>query len=314
MDAPSPQEEPEAYVPAAAGADVWWPPASRAAAIEQARRARLDEGGLPVDGPTLERVADAVLDPSYELPGLFYTPEEAADEVPDEVLAAVDDYFRRHPGIAGGQRIGWRDGRATLFVGIVGDSSAHADAVAKLSAGRATVESRIRTEGELEALATRIVDDEAELQQAGFEPLVISADPSEGVVEVEMVGGADEAAAREFVASRYGPAVRIEWLGPSVLREAPHPFGSWTSESLQIRVFFGLDHNGEQFKSAVIDETPDRILVSLTKLEPVGPATLVGGYQPQHADLDLIQPIGDRDVIDASSGHARPSLAQLRAS
>lgn len=290
----------------------WWPPRDRAAAIEQARQARSAEGGLPVDDATLQRVADAVLDPNYAMPGLFYTPEEADDEVPDEVLATVGAYLRDHPGIDGGQRVGWLDGRATLFVGIVGDPAAHATAVAKLSGGRAVVEARGRTEDELNTLADRIVEDDDELGRAGYSPLVISPDPSEGFVEVEVAGGSDGETAQKFFETRYGPAVRVQWLGPSVLRKTPQPFGSWAAEGRRLRIYFGLDHNGEQFGSATAEEVGDRVVVSLMKLEPVGPTTLIGGFQALHADLDLAQPVGDRPVVDASTGEARPSVAQLR--
>ena len=70
MEPPSARHEPEAYVPPAPDTgEPNWPPATRAIAIEEARQARLEEDGLPVDAATLERVADTIMDPEYLLPG-----------------------------------------------------------------------------------------------------------------------------------------------------------------------------------------------------------------------------------------------------
>jgi hypothetical protein len=313
---PSGVSEPEAYVPpdAEPGRAFEWPPASRAIAIERARRARLEEGGLPVDDATLERVADMVMDPGYRLPGLYYTAEEADDEVGDDVRAAVRAYLNRYPGIDGGVRLGWRDGRRTLFVGIVGDPGTHRTALARIGGGRVCVEPRRpRTVTELQAIAERIAADRQELRAAGFQVPLLWPDPDRGVVTVQLIGGSDKAAASESFARRYGDAVAVEWLGPHPLREVAQPFGSWVSEDRRIRVFFGLDHNGQERGDArVVQETDERIVIAVSRLQPVGPTTLIGGFRPHHADLELREPVGGRAVVDAGAGVVRPSLAELR--
>jgi hypothetical protein len=53
-------------------------------------------------------------------------------------------------------------------------------------------------------------------------------------------------------------------------------------------------------------------VIALTRLQPVGYTTLIGGFQGHHADLQLRNPVAERAVIDASEGMIRPSLAQLR--
>jgi hypothetical protein len=344
VEFPSRVHGPEAYVPSELEADGEddWPPASREIAIEQAREARLEEGGLPIDDATLERVADAVMDPEYPVPGGYYTAEELADDermdegrsVPwgivyamaeeladedrldegsDGPFGAVDEYLRRHPEINGGTRLGWRDGRRTLFIGLAGDAEAHKAPLLEIGGGRVSFEPVPRTVGELEALAARIIDDRAALQAAGFDLMQIGRHPRRGVVRVAVVGGPDAALARTYFAGRYGDAVAVEWLGPSRHREVPHPFGSWTSEGCLIRVFFGLDHNGQQRGEArVAEESGERIVIALTRLQPVGITTLIGGFERHHADLQLRDPVGERAVIDASEGVVRPSLAQLR--
>jgi hypothetical protein len=344
VEAPSPQHEPRAYVPRDPDADREddWPPASRELAIEYARQGRLEEGGLPIDDATLERVADAVMDPDYPVPGAYYTAEELADDerieegssVPwgvvyamaeeladdervdegdDGPFGAVDEYLRGHPEIDGGTRLGWRDGRRTLFVGLVGDAEAHEAPLLEIGGGRVAFERVPRTVTELEAVRERLRAEWKLLEAAGFQPLVISTDRERGVVEIDLVGGPDAAAAEDYFAGRYGDVVAVRWLGPSRHREVPHPFGSWTSEGRLVRVFFGLDHNGQRPGHARVEqESSERIVIALSCLQPLGVVTAIGGFRAQHADLELREPVGGRAVIDASAGVVRPSLAQLR--
>jgi hypothetical protein len=320
VDAPSPQHEPRAYVPRDPDADREddWPPASRELAIEYARQARLEEGGLPVDDATLELVADAIMDPEAQEAGLFFTAEELAeeervDEGDDPGCRAAEEYLRRHPEIDGGVRLGWRDGRRMLFVALVGDADAHKAEIARIGGARVAFERVPRTVTELDAIQARVTADRSELVAAGFHLLVVGTDRQHGVVRAHVVGGLDAAAAEEYFAGRYGDAVAVEWLGPSRHREVPHPFGSWTSEGRLLRVFFGLDHNGQRRGSArVAEESGERIVIALSRLQPLGATFLIGGFQPQHADLELREPVGSRAVVDASAGVVRPSLAQRR--
>jgi hypothetical protein len=169
-----------------------------------------------------------------------------------------------------------------------------------------------RTVTELEAVRERLRVERELLEADGFQWLVITTDHQRGVVDVDLVGGAAAAAAESYFAARYGDAVAVRWLGPSRYREVPHPFGSWTSEGRLIRVFFGLDHNGQRPGHARLEqESSERIVIALSCLQPLGVVTAIGGFRPQHADLELREPVGDRVVIDASAGVARPSLPEL---
>jgi hypothetical protein len=239
--------------------------------------------------------------------------EERVDEGDGGPFGAVDEYLRRHPEIDGGTRLGWRDGRRTLFVGLVGDAEAHKAPLLEFGGGRVAFERVPRTVTELEAVRERLRAEWKLLEAEGFRPLVVSTDRERGVVDVELVGGSDAAAAEDYFAAQYGDTVAVRWLGPSRHREVPHPFGSWTSEGRLIRVFFGLDHNGQRRGEArVAEDSGERIVIALTRLQPVGFTTLIGGFQRHHADLQLREPVGERAVIDASEGVVRPSLAQLR--
>jgi hypothetical protein len=61
-----------------------------------------------------------------------------------------------------------------------------------------------------------------------------------------------------------------------------------------------------------VEDSDERIVIALTRRQPIGFTTMIGGFQHHHADLELRAPVGERAVIDASSGAARPSVAQLR--
>jgi hypothetical protein len=169
---------------------------------------------------------------------------------------------------------------------IVGDPEPHRAALARLYRGdRLVVEHRpprpARSQAELNAIADRLLADEPELATVGLHRVWMARAPELGEVEVHVVGGRDERAAAEFFATRYGDAVTVWWQGPSRFREAPRPFGSWTSEGRRIRVFFALDPNGQQpGQVQVAQETDELIVIALSCLDPVGFRTRIGGFQP----------------------------------
>jgi Bacterial RNA polymerase, alpha chain C terminal domain len=174
-------------------------------------------------------------------------------------------------------------------------------------------QSGLRVDAELEALADRITSDEPELAAAGLLLGHVWSDAEDGVVKVAVAGAADERAAAELLAARYGEAVALRWLGPSPFWEVPHPFASWTAEGRRLRVFFAVDVNGQQPGHArVTEEDGARIAIALTRLDPVGAHHQMGGYRAHHADVELREPVGDRAVVDASVGVVRPSLAEVR--
>jgi Bacterial RNA polymerase, alpha chain C terminal domain len=326
----------EAYIPPDAdpSRDRYWPPADRAMAIEWAREHRLREG-LELDDAPLERVADAVMEKLAGPQGrrlrrqgraphrLYYTPEERDDDrrwqesrggVPHGLYDAVKKYLDRHPEINGGVDHGWHDGRRVLFVGIVGDAQPHRAALNRIGGDRVVLERRPHRVSELSAIEDRIRADEPELTAAGLRlEYVWFGREGGGVVYVGVIGGSDERAIAEFFAARYGEAVVAVWLGPNSHKEVAHAFGSWTAEGRRIRVFYGLDFNGQLHGQARVEqETDGQIVIALSRLEPVGAKTLIGGFSKHQADVELREPAGDRAVIDASAGVARPSVVQLR--
>ena len=318
METSSDVPEPGAYFQPVPGPEVerFWLPSTRAVAIEWARWARLPNySGLAVDHATLERVADAVMDPANPPPWSPYTAEERTDELPSGVWEAVHGYLIDHPEVEGYVDVRWRDERRTFVVGIVGDPEPHRAPLARVAGGRVIVERRSAaprlTDTEVEALVVRIEADRRQLAQAGLS--VESLPGSSYGFDVHVVGGPDEHTVAELITARYGDAVSVVWLGPHRYVEPLRTFGSWTSAGRWVRVFFSLDPNGEKPGEArVAEETDERVVIALSAREPVSPfRTLLGGFVARAADVELRAPVGDRLVIDASAGVPRPSLAQL---
>jgi hypothetical protein len=288
-------------------------PPDRAGVIAAARAQRLEEPGLAVDDETLERVADTVMDADYGLPGLYYTADELADDVPAEIRDRVVDYVDRDPDMNGGLRLGWRDGRRVMFVAVVKDIELHRSALADLCGDRVIVESVPRSERELLALQERISADGEVLRALGIDQSGSSFDPSLGVVELSIVA-ADGEQAQRTLSARYGPAVRVASCTPSWTAEATRAFGSWSTERHVLVVFYPLDRNGEQPERCEVVEMTDSVRCTVIIREPaVGVArTLIGGYRAMSAEVVLREPLGTRTVIDGSCGEPRQSLAQLR--
>jgi len=285
----------------------------RAAVIAAARARRLEQPGLAVDEETLERVADCVMDPNYRLPGLYFTPEEVADEVSQEIRDRADEYLARRPGVSGGTRMGWREGRRVMFVRVVADVDAHREALAASCGDQIVVEPATRSEQELEALNERVWADTELLRALGIDLVSFGPEPNAGAVEVEIVA-TDAAQAEQTLLERYGPALHVTACHGSWWAETPRAFGSWSTEGRTLVVFYALDHNGEQTGGCQVVERGDSVICTVTICEPaVGIRTLIAGYQGMTAEVALCEPLGDRTVIDGSCGEPRPSLARLRA-
>jgi Bacterial RNA polymerase, alpha chain C terminal domain len=276
IDAPSSWLEPDVYVPPTLPpwrGDWWWPPASRAMAIEWARRMRQMGRGLAVDDATLERIADAVMDeladpqrrrvrPGRPPPGLCYTAEELAGE-----RAVVES---RPPP----------------------DTDAELDAI----------EARIRAnEPQLPTANLSVVEVRTNPWHGVVEVHVVGdRDALEAAAEFFAARYGDTVAVRWL-----GPNRFLEVLHPFASWTSD-------GRRVRVFSAHG-PNGEQPGTARVKQETDDQVVVALSRREPVQNfRTLMGGLVPFQADLELRAPIGARAVIDASAGVVRPSLAQLR--
>jgi hypothetical protein len=192
--------------------------------IAAARAQRAAEGGLPVDDATLELVADAVTDPGWQYPGLYLTVREARDEVPEPVVRQVAAYLGQRPAIAGGTRLGWRDGRRVVIAAVTEDVEHHRAVLTAIGGDRVLVEEANVAADDLWTLATRIWLAEEELRAEGvyLDGEGPMPDEEEGIIEVSLRAD-DREAARRVVAQRFGSHVRPRWLGDPEPGETPIP-------------------------------------------------------------------------------------------
>jgi hypothetical protein len=112
--------------------------------------------------------------------------------------------------------------------------------------------------------------------------------------------------AEALLRERFGESVKLSYQGASLRALRPHPFGSWLAEGSTMHVFYALPHNGERFAGCVATEEPDVVIVSLVIVDWLGPKTLIGGFTPSEATVELEAEVGERTVVDAFDNHPRP--------
>jgi hypothetical protein len=123
--------------------------------------------------------------------------------------------------------------------------------------------------------------------------------------------GWDAAAGERTLRERYGAAIRVEYTGAAARRLQPVPFASWLAEGDRLHVFYGLPHNSERPIGAQVIERDDSVIIGVRIDAPRGFATLVGGFIPSHATVELAAPLGDRVVIDDTADVVRPHWTQV---
>jgi hypothetical protein len=264
------------------------------------------EGGLPIDPRSVRRAIENSNRPEFPLPGLFFTPEEEAEiEAEDDELADRAEALLIDAGAeVGGVAWCWLDGRRGVEVSVKRDVERYRELLDReLGSDRVIVKPARYSEREQRELCDRIENDVPGLAQLGIE--LSSWWSDETGVQVQYFA-ADRDQAQRLLRGRWGPTVNPTWLGPSLLAEEPQPFGSWIAEGRRLTVFYPLHHNGARPGSCSAQELPDRVIVSLTILEPQGFQTAVGGFKPAHATIELAAPLGDRTVIDAAHDLPRP--------
>ena len=174
------------------------------------------------------------------------------------------------------------------------------------------VERAPRSSAALWALEPRIVDDWHTYEADGFSCIGYAVLATDGFVWVRVVGEAGSMAAEAYFRERYGDAVAVQWLAPERDVERARAFGAWTAAGRILRVYSAIDRNGERRGSATVrSEDAAEIVVAVTCFVPLSPRRRVGGYKPQHHDIELAGPVAGRRVIDAATGRRRRSLAEI---
>ena len=110
---------------------------------------------------------------------------------------------------------------------------------------------------------------------------------------------------------RFGAFATIRYQGASNHTFRPFPFGSWLAHENGLTVFYGLPRNGERPGGGQAFETEHAVIVALTILDWRGAKTLIGGFIPSQATVQLREPLGDRVVIDDAENRSRPRWTQV---
>jgi hypothetical protein len=304
---PRPEDE-CAYVPPAP------PGGEEDTAPERAIARWRREEGLPVEEASVAAARSNASRRGYMLHGMWLTPEEELELLEESSrpdTARLVRYFEDFTADFCGSERGWREGRRVLRVGTRNPERDRPALEALIGSERVVVLAGDCSQLHASDVLERIWSERGHLARCG---ITLVAAGMEGVPvrpHVDVVAP-DEGAARSYLASRYGPEVRVGWLGPSRLRRRPQPFASWVARGPELTVFYALGDGGERLAGCVAQEADDRVTVELAVLEPVGPRTESAGYTPAHATVLLAEPLGGRAVLDAATGRPRPSWASLR--
>jgi hypothetical protein len=173
------------------------------------------------------------------------------------------------------------------------------------------VEPARRSVRDVEALHGRVQADWQELASEGIH--LVSSWPHRDQIALEYYA-ADQARAEHILTARYGDFATFEYHSAARRGLPPQPFGSWLAEGTSLHVFYGLGRNGERPGTCAASETDDGVIVQPSVLDWLGAKTLVGGFTPAHATVELAAALSDRSVIDNADNRARPHRTAVTAS
>jgi len=236
-------------------------------------------------------------------PGMWETPQESArreraQRVVDDAEPAVRAYARRHRDGYAGCWVEWNDNMPRWVLAFTGDVERHAGALDRLGVRVAKHRRSLRA---LEALTDELF---------AADPPAGAVWSSAGVLEdhnvVEVLAmGPDEAAVAEWLADRYGDAVRLRWLGSSEPEIGPVPWHVWrpSADDRVVTVRYRTN-SAYTFDHAEAQESADAVRITVFESQPRGFITMAA--QDRSADVRLREPVGARRVIDTATGRVRP--------
>jgi hypothetical protein len=250
--------------------------------------------------------------PPDRLEAALLTAEEEADTYGDTerverarlVLADAGDAFCE-------LEVCWHQGRRAVRVWLTAERERYERRLVEaLGPDRVVVESARRSAREVEALHERVRAEAPELAEAGIHLT------STGRIRDRLAISyytADPAGAERILHARYGDFATFACQGASRWGLRPQAFGSWLAEGSRLHVFYGLGRNGERPGTCTAGDSDDGVIVQLSILDWLGAKTLIGGFTPAHATVELAAPLGDRPVIDNADNRARPHWTRVTA-
>jgi hypothetical protein len=263
---------------------------------------------LPVDEDTLSQITRAGYAADPDRAGI-YTAEERQDIYSDsERVARARAVLADAADVFGDLQVCWLDGRRAVRVLLTGELERYRERLsAAIGSERVLVEQTAFTETELRRRAEEMRAQSERLAADGIQ-ITMSGYTIDGFV-IEYLA-ADFARADRLLHERFGEFATIRYRGASNHTFRPIAFGSWATDGQQLHLFYALPRNAEQPGGAQVFETDTAVIVALWIKDWRGAKTLIGGFTPSHATVQLSAPLGQRDVIDNADNRARPHWTQ----
>jgi hypothetical protein len=131
----------------------------------------------------------------------------------------------------------------------------------------------------------------------------IGIDEENNRVDLEIFAP-DEIAARRVIAERLGDDVAVVYLGPKSTTVAPVPWHLWSVDHTDRRLTVHYATNAAYEPHSFEHDEDDRtVKVTVLERKSAGSTTLAG--TTRRATVDLLRPLRDHAVIDASAGERR---------
>ena len=213
-------------------------------------------------------------------------------------------YMSRRPDIDGGTSIedAWpRD--PYILVRVTRDRAKHARAIRRLALQPRHVRTKLveLSERDLDRLRDRI--DTKAAARDGIHVSGSSYDTDTATVELEVITERTDAAA--YFRERYGPRIRVRVIATTLYSPACSNLWDYVAGPEPAQLTIGWEAGGGgRFDHVEVAEYPDRVVIGVVVQAPNGPRTA----ESRRADhvLTLAAPLGDRAVIDATTGKRVP--------
>jgi hypothetical protein len=234
------------------------------------------------------------------------TPRERWEAAPRH----AGPYLERHAETFAGDWVSEEHG-GEYHVAFTGDLSAHRLALSELlpCAEVLHVHAARYAIAELLALQEQIADEVGALVAEGIHVCTMRPDRNEGV-KVALVAQ-DARRATAALRQRYGAAVTVDYLGSERTVRKTVAWRCYIAQENDRRLVIHYATN-TCFEFERVERTEDANEVRLTVVEraPVGFQTMAGGART--ATVRLRSAVGDRRVVDGSTGLPRPACRSSR--
>jgi hypothetical protein len=259
--------------------------------------------GLPVSEPVLSSIL-ARGPGGLDQTGIYTDAEQQDIYGDNERVALAQALLADAEHVLGGLEVCWHDRRRGVRVRLTGELDRYRRLLCEaIGSDRVVIDAAEFTEAELRTRGREVAAQSQELAAEGIF-LTRHGMGVDGFV-IEYLA-ADFERADRVLQARFGDFATIRYQGASNHTFRSFPFGSWLSNEDQLHVFYGLPRNGERPEGCEAFETESAVIVSLKILDWRGAKTLVGGFIPSHATVQLRAPLITRAVIDDAENRSRP--------